>query len=541
MLGRRKKQQSFFNVIGLPHPVAPDTFYGRMGSLSNELFRDEDLQAMYCDDNGRPSLPPSLMCGVTLLQFHDDVSDGEAVERCRYDLRWKVALGLPLDYAGFHPSSLSVFRARLAAYGKERYAFDRFIQVGRAAGFIPDKVSLLIDTTWVKGAGAVQDTYTLIRKSVRKLLKAMGYHLPGKRQGCGQEIEGLLGKYVDQDRRAEIDWQDPQQRQAQLKILVADAEAVLDLAVQQTDDEEVRSLGWMLSKILGDDVALDEQGQPRIAEGTAPDRIISTTDPQMRHGRKSASRRFDGYKTSAATEESSEMILDIGDLPASSGDGQELMPTVERVEEHAGVAVERILGDGAYGSGANRAACAERTEAPIELISPLRRPADPEVDKSAFAIDWEAQTATCPGGQTLSASAILEKEGREVLKFVFPRVDCEACRFFERCVHSKKKGRSLTTSPYETYLRTARDQQKTEAFQLLYRQRGRVEGKQSELVRHGLRETRYLGEDKRQLQRLWLAATVNLKRLFRLAETRTVDLGQVFERLNGNQRPFVPA
>lgn len=79
-----------------------------------------------------------------------------------------------MDYAGFHPSSLSVFRSRLATYGKERYAFDRFIQVGRAVGFIPDKVTLLIDTTWVKGAGAVQDTYTLIRKSVRKLLKAMG-------------------------------------------------------------------------------------------------------------------------------------------------------------------------------------------------------------------------------------------------------------------------------------------------------------------------------------------------------------------------------
>lgn len=252
MLGRRKKQQTFFDVIGLPHTVAPDTFYGRMGSLSTELFRDEDLKEMYCDDNGRPSLPPSLMCGITLLQFHDDVSDGEAVERCRYDLRWKVALHLSLDYAGFHPSSLSVFRSRLATYGKERYAFDRFIQVGRAAGFIPDKVTLLIDTTWVKGARAVQDTYTLIRKSMRKLLKAMGYHLPGKRQGCGQEIEGLLGKYVDQDRRAEIDWGDPQQRQAQLKALVEDAEAVLDLAVCQADDEEVRSLGWMLSKILGD-------------------------------------------------------------------------------------------------------------------------------------------------------------------------------------------------------------------------------------------------------------------------------------------------
>jgi transposase len=541
MLGRRKKQQTFFDVIGLPHTVAPDTFYGRMGGLSNELFRDEDLKEMYCDDHGRPSLPPSLMCGITLLQFHDDVSDGEAVERCLYDLRWKVALHLSLDYAGFHPSSLSVFRSRLATYGKERYAFDRFIQVGRAVGFIPDKVTLLIDTTWVKGAGAVQDTYTLIRKSVRKLLKAMGYHMPGKRQGCGQEIEGLLGKYVDQDRRAEIDWEDPQQRQAELKILVADAEAVLDLAVQQADDEEVRSLGWMLSKILGDDVELDKHGQPQIGEGTAPDRIISTTDPQMRHGRKSASRRFDGYKVSVATEETSELILDIADIPASSGDGQELMPTIERVEEHADVKVERALGDGAYGSGANRAACAERMEAPVDLVSPMRRPADPEVDKSAFTIDWEGKTATCPTGHTVPASAILAQAGRLVLKFAFPRPDCETCRLFDRCVHSQENGRSLTTSPYETYLRDTRERQKTEAFQLLYRKRCRVEGKQSELVSHGLRETRYLEEGKRQFQRLWIAAAVNLKRLFKLADTRQVSLETVLRSLNAGQRQALPA
>jgi hypothetical protein len=539
MLGRRKKQGSFFDVIGLPHSVAPETFYGRMGRLSPELFRDEDLKEMYCDDNGRPSLPPSLMSGITLLQFHDDVSDGEAVERCRYDLRWKVALQLSLDYGGFHPSSLSVFRARLASHGKERYAFERFIEVGRAAGFIPDKVSLLIDPTWVKGAGAVQDTYTLIRKSVRKLLKAMGYALPGKRQGCGQEIERLLGKYVEQDRRAEIDWADPQQRQAELKNLVADAEAVLDLAAAQADEAEVRSLGWMLTKILGDDVEIDGTGQAQIAEGTAPDRVISTSDPQMRHGRKSASRRFDGYKVSTATEETSELIMDIADMAASSGDGQELMPTIARVEEHAEVEVERVLGDGAYGAGANRAACAERPDAPVDLVSPLRRPADPEVDKSAFQIDLEAQTATCPNGQTVSAAAVLAQDGRRVLKFAYPRATCATCCLFERCVHSQENGRSLTTSPYENYLSEARERQKTEAFQQLYRKRCRIEGKQSELVSHGLRETRYREAGQRQFQRLWLAAAVNLKRLFKLADTRKISLEVAFRRLNPAERPVL--
>jgi len=258
MLGRRKSQTSFFDTLRLPHPVSPDSFYGRMGSLSGQMFRDEDLAELYCADNGRPSLPPSLMSGVTLLQVFDDVSDGEAVERTKFDLRWKVALGLPLDYAGFDPTSLVVFRKRLLEGGKERYAFDRFVIVGREAGFIPDKVTLLIDTTWTKGAGAVQDTYTLLRKGVRKLLKQIGFHLPGKRQGMAPEVQRLIATYLDQDRKADIDWHDPAERAAQLAVLVKDCETALELAAEHSDEDDVRSTGWLLTKILGDDVV---QGQ----------------------------------------------------------------------------------------------------------------------------------------------------------------------------------------------------------------------------------------------------------------------------------------
>ena len=107
MLGRRNPQRSFFDAQSVPNQVPPDSFYGRMGTVSDVLFSDEDLAMMYSPDNGRPSLPPSLLSGVLLLQFYDGVSDGEAVQRLLFDLRWKVALNLPLDYAGFDPSSLT--------------------------------------------------------------------------------------------------------------------------------------------------------------------------------------------------------------------------------------------------------------------------------------------------------------------------------------------------------------------------------------------------------------------------------------------------
>lgn len=528
MLGKRKAQASLFDAIGLPHPVPADSFYGRMGSLNGKLMRDDDLKDMYTLDNGRPSLPPSLMAGVLLLQFYDDVADGEAVERVRYDLRWKVALNLPLDYNGFDPSSLSVFRSRLVRHKQERYAFDRFLKVARAEGFLADRVTLLSDTTNAKGAGATQDTYTLLRKGIRKLLKSMGYHLPGKRQGCSAEIEKLLVSYVDQDRRAEIDWSDSTMRSAQLKVLVTDSEAALELALRQRDDPEIRSLGWTISKILGDDVEQTLEGGSKIREGTAAERFISLYDTEMRHGRKSASKKFDGHKVSTSTDQASELILDIADLSACLGDGQDLLPAIQRIEENVGVLVECAIVDGAYGSGKNRAACAERPEHPIDLLSPLRHPNDPEVDKSAFRMDDQTQTATCPKGQTVSAKRIeTDAQKRTALTFVFDRTTCEKCPLFTRCVRSKTSGRTVSTSFFEKYLRAARQRQETDEFQKLYRLRPRIEGKQAELVYHGLRNTRYLGKAKRRLQRLWLAAAVNLKRLFKLSELRTNSLAIV--------------
>ena len=541
MLGLRNPQRSLFHAQSLPHRVPQDSFYGRMGAHTHLLFDDDDLAEMYCLDNGRPSLPPSLMSGVLLLQFYDDVSDREAVERTMFDQRWKVALDLPIDYAGFDPSSLSVYRRRLLQHGKERYAFDRLIQLGRAAGFVPDKATLLIDTTPAKGAGAVQDTYTLLRKGIRKLLKAMGYHLPAKRRGLCSQTKALMVSYVDRDTKADIDWSDPRQRMAQLKVLVQDTEAALELALGQADDEEVRTIGWLLAKILGDDVETDPQGDPHIAQGTAPDRIISTTDRQMRHGRKSSARRFDGFKVSIATEHSSELILDIADMTASGSDGRELMPTIQRVEQHAGVEVERVIGDGAYNSGDNLAACATHPGHAIDLMVPFNRPADPQVHKSAFHIEQEAQTVTCPQGHSVEGRPIRDRKRRDILRFTFAREVCEACGLFERCVRSKVAGRSVTTHAHEGHLQKARARQQTEEFQQVYPTRSGVERKIAQLAARGIRKTRYLGARKRQLQRLWTGAAINLRRLFHLAQSRSVDLGAVLSTLPQQVQATMPA
>ncbi len=521
MLGHRNPQRSLFEAQVWPHRVPTDSFYARMGAVNDVLFRDDDLAGMYCEDNGRPSLPPSLMSGLLLLQFYDDVSDEEAIARLCFDLRWKVALTLPLDFVPPHPSSLSVFRGRLTRHGQERYAFNRLIQVGRAAGFLPEKITVLIDTMAQHGAGAVQDTYTLIRKGIRRVLKAAGYEVANKRRG----LAANLAVYLDVDRKADLDWADPAARAAQLKVLAQDAEAVLDLAGQQADDAEVRAAAWLLTKILGDDLTTDEQGDPQIGRGVAADRIISLTDPEMRHGRKSAAQRFDGRKVQVAEEPTSELLVALEPVAANRGDGQDLLKVVEAVEDQHGLTVEQAIADGAYGSGDNRAACTERA---IDLVSPLAVPADPAVAKAAFQIDLAANSVTCPQGHTTSHSQpTKDAQGRGVRTFTFARAVCEVCPLFARCVHSQTQGRSITTHFHEAHLQAARQRQPTDEFQATYPLRAAVERKIAEAVDQGLRQARYLGHAKILLQAQWTGAALNLKRLFKLFQGDTGRMRRV--------------
>lgn len=512
MLGRRNPQRSLFEAQAWPHRVPADSFYARLGAVMVQLFTDDDLAGMYCLDNGRPSLPPSLMSAVLLLQFYDDTSDAEAIARLSFDLRWKVALTLDLDFDPPHSSSLSIFRGRLLAHGQERYAFDRLLAVGRAAGFLPQKLTMLIDTTPQLGAGAVQDTYTLIRKGIRRVLKAAGYQATAKRRGLATNLTA----YLESDRKAEIDWHDPAARAAQLKTLAADAQAVLELAMTESDDAEVRAAGWLLTKILGDDLVTDEHGDPQIGRGVAPDRVISLTDPEMRHGHKTAARHFSGRKVQVAVDAESELVLAVEVMPANRTDGADLLEVVDTIETQAGVTVERVLGDTSYGTADNRAACAGRE---IELVAPLPEAGDPAVAKAAFRLDLETPSATCPAGHTTTTThSARDKQGRPVLRFIFSRAVCEACPLFARCVQSKTEGRTITSHHHEALLRAARTQQATPEFKDQYRQRAAVERKIADLVRRGLRRARYIGRAKVRLQNHWIGAVVNLKRIFSLIE-----------------------
>ena len=156
--------------------VGKDTFYGLLASLRGRLFRDADFAEFYCADNGRDSVPPSLLATALLLQSHDKVSDADAKARARadFDIRWKVALGIEVEDRPFAKSTLQVFRAQLILHDKVREAFESSLRLARESGYLKRRgMRVALDTTNILGRGAVRDTCNLLTDGIVKLMRAL--------------------------------------------------------------------------------------------------------------------------------------------------------------------------------------------------------------------------------------------------------------------------------------------------------------------------------------------------------------------------------
>ena len=170
MLGERSDQRGLWEAdrLYLDH-VGRESFYGLLASLRGRLFRDAEF---YCPDNGRDSVPPSLLATALLLQSHDKVSDAEA--RADFDLRWKVALGIEVEDRPFAKSTLQVFRAHLILHGKVREVFESSLRFARESGYLKRRsMKVALDTTNIPGPGAVKDTCNLLADGMVKLLRVL--------------------------------------------------------------------------------------------------------------------------------------------------------------------------------------------------------------------------------------------------------------------------------------------------------------------------------------------------------------------------------
>jgi transposase len=140
-------QQGFFDASVCGGLLPEESIYSLLAEHGHRIVRDEDFGDCYAERSGRPSIPPSLLAKVLLLAYRDGLSDERAMEALRFDLRWKTALDLPIDHAGFHPTTLVRFRARLLLHGRERLVFERSLALAKELGLLEESTEQILDST----------------------------------------------------------------------------------------------------------------------------------------------------------------------------------------------------------------------------------------------------------------------------------------------------------------------------------------------------------------------------------------------------------
>src|SRR3990172_2661667 len=364
MLRQRSEQRCFFESAQLYLDFAGrDSFYGFLASQRGQLFRDEDFAKLYCLDNGCPSVPPSLLATALLLQTYDRVSDEEAKARAEFDLRWKVALGIELDTRPFAKSTLQLFRSQLIIHEEVGAVFKKSLTFARQTGYLKNrKIKVALDTSNILGRGAVKDTYNLLADGIVKLVKVLG-DLDGSKPEDWANANDLSRYFTASSIKgeADIDWENAKARQQFLQGIVVDADRLLETARQTLtkylpDCDEYRRLteaAELLSQLMLQDIERKPEGAS-IKEGVAKDRVVSVHDPEMRHGRKSKSKLFDGHKAAVAADTGSELITAVAVLAGNAPDNEKALELVEQSDQNAEVEVEETIGDCAFGDGATR-------------------------------------------------------------------------------------------------------------------------------------------------------------------------------------------
>jgi FAD/FMN-containing dehydrogenase len=483
------------------HLVTKGSFYERLADHGHEIVTDDDFAHLYSERQGRPSIPPSVMVRAMLCATHDRTSDAETSRRTRVDADWKAAMGVDDEFTGIAPRTFSLMRSRMVVHDADAELFEKTIEKAVAAGILKGKLTAIIDSSPVHGAGAVADTYELIRGFLRQVVRAAGDRLSEEARSAAEPFCGA---------KPDIDWQDPTARKAHLAGLVA---AGMALLVEATgiDDPAVAEPADLLAQVIDQDIEGDEAGTPAIRQGVARDRVISHSDPEMRHGRKSASRRFDGHKLDVIGDEDSELILGVEVRAGNAPDGEGAVPLLEAVQGIDGVEVETLLGDMAYSDGDVREAVEEAGAELVTKVPPVINSG--RFPKTDFAIDTKAGTVTCPAGVTTAeAKKAKDHKGRPGQRFAFPAATCAACPLRDQCVGGTK-GRSIFVGRHHDRIAAARAAQAEPETKALLRQRSKIERKIDHLQDLGMRTAHYRGRRKTRLQALLAATVANFKRL----------------------------
>ena len=528
MLGERTEQRGLWEAdrMYLDY-VGRDTFYGLLASLRGQLFRDADFAELYCLDNGRTSVPPRLLATALLLQTYDQVSDAAAKGRADFDIRWKVALGIEIEDRPFAKSTLRVFRGQLILHDQVREVFERSLQLAREAGYLKKRsVRVALDTTYILGRGAEKDTYNLLADGIVKLMRALAV-VDMTTVGQWAEVHGYE-RYVGSSVKgaAVIDWSSKRERRKLLAEIVADADRLLELARQAQGElpeggvqrRKIVEAAELLGQLLLQDVERkgnngDGDGEGvSLKEGVSRDRMLSVPDPELRHGRKSSSKRFDGHQAAIVVDTDTQLITAVDVLPGNAPDNLGALDLVEQSEANAGVSVTEAMGDTAYGDGGTRQAFAEVGRKLVAKVP--GRPNRKHFPRNDFHLDLAAGRGTGPAGQVtrtiVPAGKRTDGAGRvyRLQAFQFDGAVCWVCPLRSQCIAAQgRKGRRVLIHPQEGLLQQARAWRQSADYDAYRARRVVVEHRLARLVQLGIRQARYCGRVKTKFQ-LYLAATV---------------------------------
>ena len=486
--------------------LAENSIYALLHRESHRIFPDDDFADLF-RDVGRRSIPPRIVAVVMVLQRAEGLSDREAVDRFSFDLRWKHAAGgLDYDYPGFVHTVLVDMRARLRRSERPDRIFEAVLDICKAAGLVGRK--RVMDSTALYDAVATQDTVTLIRSAIRGLLRVAHSAL------CA-EIRAVLERNDDYiaPGKPTCEWDDKDAREAVVDALARDAHAALALLDNRTLGAHVGQAAQLLATVVGQDLDQDEHGTYRIARRVAADRVISTVDPEARHGHKTSARSFDGYKGHISIDPDSEVIVASDVTAGNVGDGEAAGALLEEALAHTGDdKVTDVYGDASYGT----ADIVEKLEdAGIDANVKVQRPSPPRkglFSKSEFDVDLELQTVRCPNGVVVPIKIRKTADRAGIASF---DSHCGDCPLKHSCTISKT-GRQVRVHAKEATLQHSRLRQQDPAWKRNYRAtRPKVERKIAHLMRrrHGGRRARVRGRDRVRADFSLLCAASNLKRL----------------------------
>jgi hypothetical protein len=500
------------------------SIYAFLHAQREVLFPDGLFADLFAAD-GRRSVPPSVVATVMVLQRLEGLSDREAVERFTFDVRWRYAAGVggwdsPAHRVGFAHTVLVDMRERLRHSDRPDRVFDVALDAARQAGLLGRR--RVLDSTPLYDAVATMDTVTLIRSAIRGLLGVAGDDLAEQLRGvlrCGDDYT-TTGKPV-------IDWDDKAAREALVDSRARDGYALLAVLEGRELPDPVGQAATLLATVLGQDLEGDDNGQLRIARKVAPDRVISTVDPEARHGHKTSHRGFDGYKGHLAVDPDIEIITATAVTPGNTGDVEpvaDLITDITTTDPATTDPATAVYGDAAYGAGE---VLDRLHNAGIEVKTKVQPPVAPagKFTKDEFDIDLDARQVTCPNGVTIAIRPV-NGHPRHAGKADFGAA-CATCPLRAQCTDSKA-GRHITIGHHEAHLAAARARQTDPTWKADYRAtRPKVERKIAHLMRrrHGGRRARMRGQLRIAADFTLLAAAVNLARLATLGLTHTPHRG----------------